>query len=256
MEPTQKSGHILGVIPARGGSRGVPLKNIRPLMGKPLILYTIEAAQRAKGMDACLVSTDSEEIARVAEKAGAWVPFLRPAELATDDSPTWRTLRHAIVRYEELSGQTVHSVVTLQATAPLRLPEDIEVSIKIYMEAQPEADCLISACEVGHMHPLTLYHGDGIWLRPFLPGENHTRPRQQWEKVFWRNGAVYITKKGLVMEGGRVVGDRPLLYEMPAYRSVSIDTEEDFKRAESQLRYGAFTGAVESTKGDQEWVNL
>ncbi len=245
MEPTTKSGHILGVIPARGGSRGVPLKNIRPLMGRPLIFYTIEAAQKAKGMDAFLVSTDSEEIARVAEKAGAWVPFLRPAELATDESPTWCTLKHAIDRYEELTGQVVHSVITLQPTTPLRMPEDIEEAIRIYLQAQPEADCLISACEVGHMHPLTLYHGDGIWLRPFLPGQNHTRRRQEWEKVFWRNGAVYITRRELVVNGSRVVGERPLLYEMPQCRSVSIDTEEDFAKAEAQLRRGALTRGEE-----------
>lgn len=235
MEPTPKGGHILGVIPARGGSRGVPLKNIRPLMGKPLILYTIEAAQKAKTLDACLVSTDSEEIAQIANKAGAWVPFLRPAQLATDESPTWATLRHAILVYEELTGKRVHSVVTLQPTTPLRLPEDIDGAVRLYMEEQPDADCLISACEVGHMHPITLYHKDGIWLRPFLPGENHTRRRQEWEKVFWRNGAVYISKRELVMAGQRVVGNRPLLYEMPACRSVSIDNEEDFKKAELRL---------------------
>lgn len=245
MEPTQKGGHILGVIPARGGSRGVPLKNIRPLMGKPLILYTIEAAQKAKGMDAFLVSTDSEEIAGVAEKAGAWVPFLRPAELATDESPTWSTLKHAIENYEELTGHAVHSVVTLQPTTPLRLPEDIDAAIRIYMEAQPEAECLISACEVGHMHPLTLYHGQGMWLRPFLPGQNHTRRRQEWEKVFWRNGALYISRKELVVKGSRVVGERPLLYEMPSCRSVSIDTEEDFKRAEYELRLAASNKGIE-----------
>jgi len=237
MEPSAGSGHILGVIPARGGSKGIPLKNISPLLGRPLISYTIEAARRAKGMDACLVSTDSEQIAQVAMDAGAWVPFLRPAELATDEAPTWSTLRHAIMCYEEITGATVHSVVTLQPTTPLRLPEDIDGAIKKYMAAQPEADCLVSACQVNHMHPLTLYRAEGIWLRPFLAGENHTRRRQEWEKVFWRNGAVYISRRELVMEGKRVVGDRPLLYEMPASRSVSIDTEEDLKMAEIRLKF-------------------
>ncbi|MEJ5377185.1 MAG: acylneuraminate cytidylyltransferase family protein [bacterium] len=239
MDSTTKSSHILGVIPARGGSRGIPLKNIRPLLGKPLILYTIEAAKKAKGMDACLVSTDSQEIARISQEAGAWVPFLRPAELATDESPTWCTLMHAILYYEQISGCMVDSVVTLQPTTPLRLPEDIEGAIRTFKEAQPQADSLISACEADHMHPLTLYRRDGPWLRPFLPGENHTRRRQEWEKIYWRNGAVYISKRDLVMEGHRVVGDQPLLYEMPSIRSVSIDTEEDLELAELRLRYSA-----------------
>lgn len=216
----------------------MPLKNICPLNGRPLIVYTIEAAMAARGLEAVLVSTDSEEVADVARAAGAWVPFLRPSDLATDVTPTWQVLRHAIEFYEGETGSMVHSVMTLQPTTPLRQAQDIEEALDLYLRHQPEADCLVSACVVEHMHPLTLYTRDGPYAKPFLPGEVHTRRRQEWDTVLWRNGAVYISRRELVMSHEAVVGQRPLFYEMPVHRSVSIDTLYDLRLAELHMVHG------------------
>lgn len=225
---------ILGVIPARGGSKGIPKKNIRPLAGKPLFGYTIAAARGSRRLTDFLVSTDSEEIAAIARAEGAWVPFLRPAELATDQAPTTGVLRHALEFYERHRGP-VHSVVTLQPTTPLRRAEDIDDAIAWYLHGQPEADSLISVCEAGHMNPVTLYCQIGERLEPLLSDSPQTVRRQEFERVLWRNGAIYITRRDLLLTRERIVGDRPLFYEMPRQRSLNIDDRLDLELAEWML---------------------
>jgi len=213
------------------------MKNIHPLLGKPLIAYSIAEARDSKALTACLVSTDSEEIAKVAEAEGGRAPFRRPVHLAGETSPTWQALQHAIGFYEEYSGERVHSVVTLQPTTPLRRAEDIDRAVELYLREQPEADCLVSVCKVEHMHPLTLYLQEGRWGQPLVVGANHTKRRQNWNQVLWRNGAVYISRRELIMEQERVVGDRPLCFEMPVSRSVSIDNLYDLRLAELHLQF-------------------
>jgi len=228
---------ILGVIPARGGSKGLRLKNIRLLLGRPLIAYTIEVAKKTILLDDFLVSTDSREIASVAEAEGAWVPFLRPKSLATDQAPTWQTLKHAISFYEEETHRHVHSVVTLQPTSPLRKAEDIDAAITFYKQKQAEADCLISACKADNAHPLALYLKEGSWAKPFLTGVDYNQRRQDRQRVLCRNGALFISKRKLIMEQNRVVDEHPLCYEMAAFRSVNIDSTYDFKMAELHMKY-------------------
>jgi CMP-N-acetylneuraminic acid synthetase len=132
----EKPSFFLGVIPARGGSKGIKDKNIRSVAGRPLIAYTIEAARASVELDACIVSTDSERIAAVAIECGGSVPFMRPAELARDESPTVDTLIHAVTWYEGEHSIRIHAVVVLQPTAPLRTAEDIDASIRLFKEGR------------------------------------------------------------------------------------------------------------------------
>lgn len=228
---------VLGVIPARSGSKGLAGKNIRSLAGKPLLAYTAEATLACKGLDAVLLSTDSEEIAAMGRLLGLDVPFLRPSELATDDAPTALALRHAVEWIERSRGCRVSTVVTLQPTTPLRLAEDVDRAVAWFLDHQPEADSLISVCKAGERHPLTLYCADGAYLSPFLPGVNPTTRRQNFSRIYWRNGAVYITRRDYLLETNRVVNDRPLFYEMPRHRSLGIDDLFDFTLAELFLAY-------------------
>lgn len=223
---------ILGVIPARGGSKGIEGKNLRRVAGRTLIAYAIEAARESAGLTDCLVSTDSEEIAEAAAAAGAPTSFRRPAALATDEAPTTGVLQHALEFYERQHHVTVHSVVTLQPTTPVRTSHDIDAALERYLAHQPDADSLISVCDAVHMHPLTLYTERGDWLEPFAAGQSTLTRRQDFSRTLWRNGAIYITRRDLLMDGKRVVGRRPLFYEMSRESSVNIDGEFDLALAE------------------------
>ena len=201
--------------------------------------YTIAAAQACTKLTDFLVSTDSLQIADIARAGGAPVPFLRPGALATDEAAMPGVLQHALEWYERRHQRRVHSVVTLQPTTPLRLAGDIDAAIEHYITCQPGADSLISVCESGQMHPVTLYRQDGMFAQPLLSGRMQTTRRQEFDRVFWRNGAVYITRRDLLLEQNEVIGQRPLVYEMPRHRSVNIDDLFDFELAEWMLSHEA-----------------
>lgn len=223
------SWYILGIIPARGGSKGIPDKNTFPLKGRPLIGYTIEAAKGSRLLDDFFVSTDSEVIARVSRAEGAQVPFMRPKELAQDDTPTAAVLQHAVKWYEEKHCLNVTAVVTLQPTTPLRLASDIDGAISLFVN-NPEADSLITCYEAVATHPRYMYTREDERVIP-LRKERSLLGRQEFEPVYVRNGAVYITCRDLIMEEGRIMGDKPLGYIMPRERSVNIDEPFDLELA-------------------------
>jgi len=226
-------GAILAIIPARGGSKGVPGKNLRPVGGIPLVCHALRAAIGARRLTACLVSTDDERIAQVCRDAGGWVPFLRPADLASDSAPTWAALQHAVLWYEAETKTAVDAVVTLQPTTPLREAGDVDQAIETYLAAQPDVDSLISVCDAAEHHPLTLYYGEeGVRLRTFVEGANPNTRRQEFPPVYWRNGAIYVTRRDLLFQENRVVSDRPAAYVMPRERSVNIDAPFDLELAD------------------------
>lgn len=222
---------IIAVVPARGGSKGVPRKNLARIGGFPLIAHAIRAGNGARGLSATIVSTDDAEIAEVARAHGGQVPFMRPRELALDSTPTAPVLRHAVEWYEAAYNRDVLAVVTLQPTTPLRTAVDVEGAVDAFLAHQPVAQSLISVCDAAEHHPLTLYFGDGDSLRPVLPGLNPTTRRQDFPPVWWRNGAIYITRRDLLFSGDRVVCDRPLAYRMPKLRSANIDEPFDLELA-------------------------
>lgn len=230
---------ILAVIPARGGSKGVPRKNLREVGGVPLIGHAVKAGAAAKTLAACIVSTDDEEIAACARFHGGFVPFMRPGELAQDATPTAPVLRHALEWYEREHGCEVLAVVTLQPTTPLRTAGDIDAAVELFLAGQPCADSLISVCDAAEHHPLTLYYQAGSYLDPLLKGLNPTTRRQDFPPVLWRNGAIYVTRRDLLLGQGRVVSDRPLAYVMPKLRSANIDEPFDLEIAERMLAWAA-----------------
>lgn len=224
---------VLGVIPARGGSKGIQRKNLRALGGKPLLVHTIECALRAGLFSTVVVTTDDEEIRAVALAAGAQAPFLRPAELATDGALAVPTIQHAVREMEHLRGAAYDVVMMLQPTAPLRAPEDIRAAITEL--AANAGDGIISVVHVGNNHPMKMKRlTDGV-LTDYDPPAVENPPRQSLPPVYIVNGAIYATRREVLMSRNSFRGTRCLGYVMPRERSVNIDTEEDFILAEYYL---------------------
>ena len=221
---------ILAIIPARGGSKGVPRKNIRTLAGKPLIAWTIEAALSASGLDRVIVSTEDEEIAAISRASGADVPFLRPVELVADDTPTLAVLQDVVARLEAEEGYLAEAVMTLQPTSPLRTSQHIDEAISLF-QADPKADSLVSCVQVPHIfHPASVMKADGDgYLQPYLDAPQPTR-RQDKETVFARNGAaIYITRSACLSRF--IFGGNLLAYPMDDASSLDIDSEDDLLQA-------------------------
>lgn len=226
---------VLGVITARGGSKGIPGKNMRLLGGKPLIAHTVEAAKKSALLDRCIVSTDSKEIADCARELGASVPFLRPGELATDEALALDVLSHAIRILQE-HGETYDYVMMLQPTSPLRTSNDIDACIR--MAVEKDADSVFSLRKLADFAPqkLKTLDKDGR-IRPLLEEEHgQSSPRHRGPDVYKRNGAVYLTRTHLILEGDQF-GKKSYGYVMPHERSIDINDPEDFALAEYFLRH-------------------
>jgi CMP-N,N'-diacetyllegionaminic acid synthase len=232
--------NILAVIPARGGSKGIPNKNIKLLNGKPLIYYSLrlaKEAERKKVIVGHIVSTDSKKIASIVKEEGGYVPFMRPKELATDDSPVIHTIIHAVRWWEKQYNRKIHSVLLMQPTNPLTTLSDIEGSIKHYVRNQPKARCLISVCDAQHVRLPTLYYKRGKYLEQAVPKINQEARRQDLNKIYWRNGSIYISRRDLLLQNEKVIDSSPLYYEMPKFRSVAIDDSFDWTLAEMLMNY-------------------
>ena len=224
---------LLAIIPARGGSKGIPRKNIHPLCGRPLIAYSIDAARASRAIDRAVVSTDDDEIAAISGSLGAEVR-VRPAVLAQDDTPTRAVLENVVA---ELAGEGYRpdAVVTLQPTSPLRTARHIDAAAALFA-ADPRADSLVSCIEVPHVfHPSSVMRrtADG-YLEPFL-AEPQPYRRQDKATVFARNGAaIYITRTSRIAE--YVFGGRLIPFLMDADSSVDIDMLDDLHLAERLMR--------------------
>jgi len=218
---------VLAIIPARGGSKGIPCKNKKPLLGKPLILYTIEAAL-ASMVSRIIVSTDDDEIATIAREAGVEV-LMRPAELAADNTPTLPVLQHVVAA----TGEAFDAVMTLQPTSPLRTARHINDSITLFTQ-NPEADSLVSVVRVPHnCVPSSLMKLEGGWLQHY--DSQGALVRRQDKPVLWaRNGAaVYITRMERL--DSYIIGGMILPYEMGKAESIDLDEPDDWKIAEALL---------------------
>jgi CMP-N,N'-diacetyllegionaminic acid synthase len=217
----------LALIPARGGSKGIPRKNVRSIAGKPLIAWTIEAARAVRGIDAVIVSTEDAEIAAVARDAGADVPFMRPPELAADDTPGIAPVLHALAAMPQFD-----SVILLQPTSPLRGMEDIE-GVLALAEAR-QASSVVSVCEVSE-HPAWMYRiGSAGGLKPLLDGQQAVR-RQDLPPVYTLNGAIYFAHTSWLMTQRGFIGPDTLGYPMTGENSVDIDGPLDWRLAELLL---------------------
>jgi CMP-N-acetylneuraminic acid synthetase len=224
---------VLGVVPARGGSKGIPGKNLRSLAGKPLLWYTARAAADSGVLDRTILTTDSREIAEVGRELGLDVPFLRPSELAQDATPMVASLVHAVGEVER-EGWTPDVVVLLQPTAPLRRPEHIRSAVELLLESG--ASSVVSVAPVPpHYAPHYVMKIEGGRLVNFLPeGERVTR-RQDAPPAYYRDGTVYVVRRSVLMNGEDLYGNdcKPLLLEPE--ETVTLDTESDWIEASARL---------------------
>ncbi|MFJ7917863.1 MULTISPECIES: cytidylyltransferase domain-containing protein [unclassified Lysinibacillus] len=216
---------VLAIIPARGGSKGVPRKNIKELAGKPLIAWTIEEAKKSKYIDRIIVSSEDKEILQVAQKFGADVPFVRPANLAEDTTAGIEPVLHALEHFSDYEY-----VVMLQPTSPLRLVEDIDGCIEQLL--QENGEFCVSVCEVGQS-PYWMYTLDSsAKMQPLLKQQTLITRRQDLPKVYTLNGAIYLANIDLLKKTRNFITEETIAYVMPVERSYDIDTEEDFKICE------------------------
>jgi CMP-N-acetylneuraminic acid synthetase len=232
---------VLGVITARGGSKGVPRKNIRLLGGKPLIAWTIEAAQGSKLLTDFLVSTDDQEIADVARAHGAPVPFLRPAELATDTAKSIPVIQHALTWMKEQAGKEYDAVMILQPTSPFRTAEDIDGCIQKMIETSCDSVMSMMKLTDTSLSKLKRLEGDRILTYAEAEGKQ-SASRHDLPDVYKRNCAIYLTRVAL-LQAGDLFGVDSRAFVMPAERSLDINTPMDFAfaewMAERQLKEGS-----------------
>lgn len=221
---------VLALIPARGGSKGIPGKNIKPLCGHPLIAYTISAARKSKYVDAVVVTTDSKEIAEVSRRYGAEIPFMRPERLSSDTSKTIDAVVHARDAMVDL-GREYDVIVLMQPTSPLRHAEDVDGAIEAYFSHGLMG--VASVLEASEKPVLTRRLDEFGIMHPLIPISSTIR-RQDMPRFYHVNGAIYVNDfHGLSLDTS--LNDNPVAYVMKKDRSLDIDNIEDFLRAEAIL---------------------
>lgn len=219
----------LAIIPARSGSKGLQDKNIRLLSGKPLLAYTIEAAIRSERFEEIMVSTDSEQYARIAEEYGATVPFLRSALNAGDMAASWDVVREVLRNYTEL-GSIFETIALLQPTSPLRGSKEIMESYQLFEEKK--ANSVVAVCEVDHSPLLCNTLKDDLSMENFILQDVFCKPRQQLPKYYRVNGALYIVKVKDACDVFDLYDEKSYAYVMSREKSIDIDTEFDLIMAE------------------------
>ena len=224
-----KDHSILAVIPARGGSKGIPGKNIIEVAGRPLIAYTLEAAKNSRFIDYVLVSTDSEEIADAARKYGGEVPFLRPDELASDTAKTIDAVLHCVKEMEKL-GKSFDTVILLQPTSPLRTAKDIDGAIELFFKNGEKS--LVSVSELD-VNPVLIRRVEDGRAVPIL-NESSTVRRQDFKKYYRVNGAIYINKAS-ELGSETSLNDNETAYIMDSSHCIDIDSMEDIEELKRQL---------------------
>jgi len=220
---------LLALISARGGSKGIPRKNIKPLAGKSLIGWTIDAARQSSYIDRIVVTTEDDEIASLSRELGADVPFMRPPELAADDTPGIAPVLHAVDQLPDFEW-----VLLLQPTSPLRTQADIDGIWEFCMaHGAPSAVSLSDASK----HPYWMYRRDTSHrLQPLIADRPNVTCRQDLPKAYAVNGALYLAKTNWLQKTGEFITSETLGYLMPSERSIDLDTHMDWKLAECLIR--------------------
>ena len=226
---------VVAIIPARAGSKGLPGKNIRPLCGKPLIAWSIESARGSRYVDEVLVSTDGEDIARIAGQLGAAVPFRRPAELATDAATTLSAVQHALEHYRSL-GRGFEVVALLEPTSPLREDSDIDSMLERLSSGWESFDAVISVGEV-HEHPSIMKRLRGPQLEPYCAELERTTRRQETPAAYFPYGVAYIVKTAALLEEGTFYPRRCTYHLLKRYQSYEIDDLHDFLCVEAVMKH-------------------
>jgi N-acylneuraminate cytidylyltransferase len=230
---------VLGIVPARGGSKSISRKNIRLMAGRPLVAYTIDAARASRRIDRLVVSTDDEEIARVCRDLGAEVPFVRPAHLAEDHVTDLPVFVHCLAWLAEHDAYRPDVVVHLRPTSPLRTAGHIDAAVDLLI-ASPDADSVRSVCAVP-VHPLKMWRIEEGWLAPFVSeresgiAEAFNEPRQRLPAAFVQNGAVDVIRIETIERLGSMSGRRISPFLMDERESINIDSTIDWQLAEQSI---------------------
>jgi CMP-N-acetylneuraminic acid synthetase len=235
MIETSNKFRILGITLARGGSKSVPQKNIRPVLGTPLIAYTIAEAKRSQFISRYIVSTDSEEIKQVAKQYGAEVPFMRPDFLSTDTATSADAIKHAVAWVEEEEGQKYDYIVELMCTNPLKTVEDIDAAIRKLIDTG--ADSVIGMNQLEDHHPARIKKIVDDRIFDFCVPETSSRRQDLKPEAYIRNGSIYALTREVLMDRGKRFGtknSRPHI--MSEEHSVNVDTPLDFLIAEILLK--------------------
>ncbi len=219
---------MLALVTARGGSKGLPRKNLQDLGGKPLIAWSIEAARASRYADRVVVSTEDAEIAAEARRHGAEVPFTRPAELATDEAPGMAPVLHALTVLPGFDW-----IVLLQPTSPLRTPADIDACLELCVRAEANA-CVSVVAATQSPYLMFRLSPDGA-MDPLLGWERAADRRQDLPPAYALNGAVYVARSAWLVSSGSFVAPETLAYVMPPERSMDIDTADDLRRCANLL---------------------
>jgi len=233
---------VLGIIPARGGSKRLPRKNVRMLGGKPLVAWSIEAALGARRLESVVVSSDDREVLDVARHYDPGLPLVRPAEISGDESPAIDYLRHALSALEGSGKGPFNAIVILQPSSPFTLAADIDATVDLL--ASSGADSAVSVMQLDHaVHPLKMKVLDGDRLLPYMDEERGRMAAHELPEIYVRNCSVYATRRASI-ERGQVIGDDCRAYVMPRERSLDINEEFDLLFAEFLLSRKEFRSKV------------
>jgi CMP-N-acetylneuraminic acid synthetase len=243
MDSVVISSGVLAIIPARGGSKSIPRKNIRNFAGHPLIAYSIAAGLAAKTVDRVIVSTDDEEIAAIARRYGAETPFLRPPEISQDDTPDLPVFHHTLTWLGENERYRPDIVVHLRPTSPLRKTWHIEQAV-LRLHDRPEADAIRTVC-TPFQNPFKMWRIDREgFLQPLLETgihEAYNQPRQSLPEVYWQTGYVDVTWSETILKSSSMTGNFILPLIITAEEWIDIDTPDDWSRAERLIENGEIT---------------
>lgn len=234
---------VLAIIPARGGSKSIPRKNIRPFAGHPLIAYSIAAGLAAETVNRVVVSTDDEQIAAISRRYGAETPFMRPEEFSQDDTPDLPVFQHALRWLRENEGYRPEMIVQLRPTSPLRRVRHIDQAVHRLLD-RPEANAVRTVC-VPFQNPFKMWQiaNDGF-MTPLIQIEHpepYNLPRQALPEVYWQTGYVDAAWSKTILEKNSMTGERILPLEIEASEWIDIDSPDDWRRAERLLESGEIT---------------
>lgn len=226
---------VIVIVPARGGSKGIPGKNLRSLCGKPLIAWSIEKALRSRCADLVMVTTDSPEIADVARRFGAQVPFLRPAELATDHASTYDAIRHALAHYRDVERQEFDYTVLFEPTSPLREDDDLDRMLDALDARGAEFDAIVSVGQVNE-HPSIMKRLDGDRILPFCAELSQASRRQDNAPAYFPYGVAYVARTAALLEENTFYTRRCMGFPIRRYQNYEIDDSYDWICVEQVMR--------------------
>ncbi len=234
-----KNKTFLAIIPARGGSKGLPGKNIKELCGKPLIAWSIEAGLKCKYLDEVMVTTDYQNIVEVSKQYGAIVPFLRPNKLASDTTTSFDAIKHTIEYYKNELNKEFDYIVLLEPTSPLRESSDIDKAIEVLLDS--DVDSIVGICRTEDQNPVFLVlKNEKSFISGYENKEMKVLRRQDIKDVYFFEGTIYISKTNVLLDKKTFYHENTIGYEVPKYKSLEIDDMDDFVMVEAIMKHKGY----------------